>query len=40
MNNQVQVTVSKKCPPWAGFSHPSFAVVKVEKVFVTVEVRK
>lgn len=40
MSNQVQITVSKKCPPWAGFVSPYVATVKVGNVFVTVEALK
>lgn len=40
MSQSIQVTVSKTCPPWAGYLSPSFVVVKVGKQFVTVEVKK
>ena len=33
----IQISVSKKCPPWAGYVHPSFVVVKVGNQFVTVQ---
>lgn len=33
----IQINTSTKCPPWAGYVHPSFVVVKVGNQFVTVQ---